>query len=159
MQRGGSPRRSSFVGAASRAASARLKFCFFLSELLALSQRRTVATIFFCDPQLAHYIAANPPDDDMGDSGSDDEDTSWESKWTEKQEKYKAYAVSKLQKHLAEIQEDIDKYDVKLEKLRKKGAPRSTATAPRLALLTRRLRPPRRAQKRRARRTRRRERK
>ena len=57
----------------------------------------------------------------MGDSGSDDEDTSWESKWTEKQEKYKAYAVSKLQKHLAEIQEDIDKYDVKLEKLRKKG--------------------------------------
>ena len=53
----------------------------------------------------------------MGDSGSDDEDTSWESKWTEKQEKYKAYAVSKLQKHLAEIQEDIDKYDVKLEKL------------------------------------------
>ena len=95
----------------------------------------------------------------MGDSGSDDEDTSWESKWTEKQEKYKAYAVSKLQKHLAEIQEDIDKYDVKLEKLRKKGAPRSTATAPRLALLTRRLRPPRRAQKRRARRTRRRARK
>jgi uncharacterized small protein (DUF1192 family) len=95
----------------------------------------------------------------MGDSGSDDEDTSWESKWTEKQEKYKAYAVSKLQKHLAEIQEDIDKYDVKLEKLRKKGAPRSAATAPRRALLTRRLRPPRRAQKRRARRTRRRERK
>ena len=126
---------------------------------VALSQRRTVATIFFCDPQLAHYIAANPPDDDMGDSGSDDEDTSWESKWTEKQEKYKAYAVSKLQKHLAEIQEDIDKYDVKLEKLRKKGAPRSAATAPRRALLTRRLRPPRRAQKRRARRTRRRERK
>ena len=78
----------------------------------------------------------------MGDSGSDDEDTSWESKWTEKQEKYKAYAVSKLQKHLAEIQEDIDKYDVKLEKLRKKGAPRSAATAPRRALLTRRLRPP-----------------
>ena len=75
----------------------------------------------------------------MGDSGSDDEDTSWESKWTEKQEKYKAYAVSKLQKHLAEIQEDIDKYDVKLEKLRKKGAPRSATTAPRRALLTRRL--------------------
>ena len=95
----------------------------------------------------------------MGDSGSDDEDTSWESKWTEKQEKYKAYAVSKLQKHLAEIQEDIDKYEVKLEKLRKKGAPRSAATALRRALLTRRLRPPRRAQKRRARRTRRRERK
>ena len=67
----------------------------------------------------------------MGDSGSDDEDTSWESKWTEKQEKYKAYAVSKLQKHLAEIQEDIDKYEVKLEKLRKKGAPRSAANAPR----------------------------
>ena len=66
----------------------------------------------------------------MGDSGSDDEDTSWESKWTEKQEKYKAYAVSKLQKHLAEIQEDIDKYDVKLEKLRKKekkGELRATA--------------------------------
>ena len=58
-----------------------------------------------------------------------------------------------------EIQEDIDKYDVKLEKLRKKGAPRSAATAPRRAWLTRRLRPPRRAQKRRARRTRRRARK
>ena len=139
----------------------RLKF--WLSLLLerncvALSQRRTVATIFFCDPQLAHYIADNPPDDDMGDSGSDDEDTSWESKWTEKQEKYKAYAVSKLQKHLAEIQEDIDKYDVKLEKLRKKGAPRSAATA-RAAPCSRAACGRRRAQKRRARRTRRRERK
>ena len=81
--------------------------CFRSSpaNCVALSERRTVATIFFCDPQLAHYIAANPPDDDMGDSGSDDEDASWESKWTEKQEKYKAYAVSKLQKHLAEIQQ------------------------------------------------------
>ena len=69
-----------------------------------------------------------------------------------------AYAVSKLQKHLAEIQEDIDKYDVKLEKLRKKGAPRPAATA-RAAPCSRAACGRRRAQKRRARRTRRRERK
>ena len=111
-------------------------------------------TIFFCDARLAPYLEMGSDSDSDGGG-----DASWESKWTEKQEKYKAYAVSKLQKHLAEIQEDIDKYDVKLEKLRKKGAPRSAATAPRRALLTRRLRPPRRAQKRRARRTRRRARK
>ena len=139
----------------------RLELCFrffFERNRVALSQRRTAATIFFCDPQLAHYIAANPPDDDMGDSGSDDEDTSWESKWTEKQEKYKAYAVSKLQKHLAEIQEDIDKYEVKLEKLRKKGAPRPPPPR-RAAPCSRAPAAAARAQKRRARRTRRRARK
>ena len=53
------------------ARSPQLLLSLFFSDFRRRSrfvEPRSVATIFFCDPQLAHYIAANPPDDDMGDT-------------------------------------------------------------------------------------------